>query len=88
MSNANAVSPSDSGFDAVVITHDSRVEVLEGVAKSYLVELSHALEQAKVAQMTGALQTNQTPTMLKAKVQDLQVRVDSLTDKLKSIDAL
>jgi hypothetical protein len=86
----NEVSPSDgrSGFDAVVITHESRTEVLEGIAKSYLLELLHQLEQAKIAQITGTLQPDVTPTMLGARVCYLQSKVDSLTCKLEGVNAL
>ena len=74
--------------DSVVILHDGRVEVLEEIAKSYLLELCHAREQAKIAVLTGALQHNETPTTLKAKVCDLQARVDSLISKMESVGAL
>lgn len=86
----NVTSPSDdrSGFDAVVITHESRVEVLEGITKSYLVEISCALEQAKIDKIAGKLQPSITGVMLEFRVRDLQARVDSWAYKLEGIDAL
>ena len=75
-------------IDTVVRTHESRTEVLESIAKSYLIELRHALEQAKISQLIGNLGPNETPTMLEVRVSDLQVRVDSVTYRLESVDAL
>ncbi len=75
-------------LDGVVITHEVRIEVLEGIAKSYLSELMDALQQAKIVQLTGTLRPNETPTTLDIRVRDLEVRVDSLTHKLERVDAL
>ena len=63
-----------------VITVEDRIEVLEGIAKSYLAELDNALIHAKIQR--SALGPS---SQLEIKVNDLQNRVDSLTHKMKRI---
>jgi hypothetical protein len=78
----------NNSIDSLFITQYDRVDVLENIAKSYLVELTNALDQAKIAIITGTLQPNETPTMLEVRKRDLQVRVDSLIYKLEGVGAL
>ena len=61
---------------------------LRDIASMYLLELQHALQLAKIDQTVAPALPSNAPVMLDIRVQDLQVRVDSLTHKLKNIDRI
>lgn len=70
------------------ISKEEEIKVLKEVAKMYFIDLNVALGQAKRAKGFGWYGENTTATEVECKINDLQVKVNVIKDKLQSIGIL